>query len=479
MPPGDLFVDSVITLDASGSNDPDGDELDYLWRILSRPLDSIAVLGDPIAMTTEFTADQPGAYELQLAVYDGTLVVSSFETLSVVIPPPTVEITTPEDDEIFDYGTTSVQATGFVDDPNAAVTVNGKIATNEAGSWSTFVDVAEGENPIEVVATNSNGEGTAEVTVLVSPENAPTIVILSHKDGFIEGPTLSGPPLRDSVTGEITEQKQTSVVVTGLVKVKTLGAPSVWVNGQPSNVRLDQFRLGSGCIFGLITGQSRCYSFDTTLTVDLQESLVIDVEAIDALAIRARKEVSGYVDYCIIKSSDGPAYFQADAGGRQNNRCHEIDGCSLYTGTDDLITQFFRNDPAKALASFTAGGQNRKMHSTEFGSGEAPPEEFYIHGNAPQRRLPCNRHDQCYQTAGSSQAACDYNVMNIGTYNVCRVAYPRYCPYSGLDIVFCADWALEKHQCYRAARIYYWGDVLIGAGAHAERQEQYTHAGTP
>ncbi|GAF79674.1 unnamed protein product, partial [marine sediment metagenome] len=62
---------TVVTLDASGSSDPDQDyPLTYLWQMTSMPTGSTAGLSDPALLDPTFTADMPGDYIIELVVTD-------------------------------------------------------------------------------------------------------------------------------------------------------------------------------------------------------------------------------------------------------------------------------------------------------------------------------------------------------------------------------------------------------------------------
>lgn len=62
---------SEVTLDGSGSSDPNGDDLTYAWT-LDKPGVSAAVLSDPAIVDPTFTADVDGTYTATLVVNDGT-----------------------------------------------------------------------------------------------------------------------------------------------------------------------------------------------------------------------------------------------------------------------------------------------------------------------------------------------------------------------------------------------------------------------
>ncbi|MER2556000.1 MAG: PKD domain-containing protein [Candidatus Competibacter denitrificans] len=64
---------ALVHLDGSASRDPDGDSLTYRWTLTTWPQGSAAVLANPTAVNPTFTADQPGAYTVQLIVNDGAL----------------------------------------------------------------------------------------------------------------------------------------------------------------------------------------------------------------------------------------------------------------------------------------------------------------------------------------------------------------------------------------------------------------------
>ncbi|MDH3974015.1 MAG: PKD domain-containing protein [Deltaproteobacteria bacterium] len=70
-PDQNVSLGTVVTLDGSGSNDDDGNNLSYRWVIISSPEGSTATLDDSSLSNPIFTADITGDYVIELDVFDG------------------------------------------------------------------------------------------------------------------------------------------------------------------------------------------------------------------------------------------------------------------------------------------------------------------------------------------------------------------------------------------------------------------------
>src|SRR3989449_10354488 len=106
-------------------------------------------------------------------------------SINVVVPPPTVSITTPENLSV--VTASPVTVTGTVDDPNATVTVNGVPVANNNGSYTAPVALAEGSNTVTAIGQNGTGQGHASVEGILNTVDAPALTITSPKSNFITG----------------------------------------------------------------------------------------------------------------------------------------------------------------------------------------------------------------------------------------------------------------------------------------------------
>lgn len=135
----------------------------------------------------------------------------------------------------------------------------------------------------------------------------------------------------------------------------------------------------------------------------------------------------------------------------QNMMAYAIDGCSVL-GAQIHIPALNIQNPTLFLLG---GIQFYNQASTAFGSNL---------GNVPlgtPQTLPCNIHDECYQTCGNPQNAvaleanCDNN-FGSNMNGICAVAYPAQCPYTGFGSTLrCNGFFNERMTCYQAASLYY------------------------
>ncbi len=175
----------LVTLDGSGSTDPDGDELTFAWTLISQPAMSSGALSDPSAVRPSITLDRAGTYVLSLVVNDGALdsapdlarITTGEENL-----PPVAEAGPDQQLRVGDTarldGTSSSDPDGDTltplwtivqQPPNSGATLD-----DAAASQPTFVLDEPGDYRVELIV--SDGElSSPPDSVLVTTENTPPV----------------------------------------------------------------------------------------------------------------------------------------------------------------------------------------------------------------------------------------------------------------------------------------------------------------
>lgn len=173
---GPFGVDRSVSLDASGSTDPDGDELEFDWTLETTPSSSTATLQSPSAAQTRFTPDVAGSYELSVTVSDGA--ASDTDTLTVVaLGEPQVDAGEDIDATVGDTVTVDASTsndTGTLSYSWSFVTKpSGSSVRFDGGSNKTarFTPDVEGVYVAQVEVSNAVATATDRVTIQVEPQN--------------------------------------------------------------------------------------------------------------------------------------------------------------------------------------------------------------------------------------------------------------------------------------------------------------------
>lgn len=172
---------SLVTLDGSGSHDPDGDPIAFFWEITSDPPDSTAVLSDPFAIGPSFVANKSGDYVIELVVTDSKEAESDPDSVTVSTTNAAPVADAGDDQAIVEIGTT-VDLDGSASyDPEGDDMTFAWIMQKPAGSLAALSDPAS-ESPFFVA--DVHGDYVLELTVTdeFGAESDPDLVTVSFEN---------------------------------------------------------------------------------------------------------------------------------------------------------------------------------------------------------------------------------------------------------------------------------------------------------
>ncbi|OPY70949.1 MAG: PKD domain protein [Syntrophorhabdaceae bacterium PtaU1.Bin034] len=175
---------TVVTLDGSGSSDPDGDPITYSWTIESRPSNSTATLTNITSVKSSFVPDVRGSYTVKLVVTDSTGLQSRPSTVTVTAGALPLA-NAGSDKSGVKVGTQVVLDGSGSSDPdgNVPLEYSWTITAKPAGSAATLKDATSAQciitpdqrwiYTVSLVVTNSIGLQSQPSTVSVSVGSPP------------------------------------------------------------------------------------------------------------------------------------------------------------------------------------------------------------------------------------------------------------------------------------------------------------------
>ncbi len=191
------FVGNIVTLDGSGSHDPDGDSITYFWSFVSRPGESAAALSDPAAAKPTFYVDKFGMYVVQLIVNDGK-VNSEPDTITVTTENSPPVANAGEDQTAYVTQTVTLDGSKSSDVDGDALTYTWTFNSRPAGSTAAL------SNPDAVKPTfTADKPGTYVAQLIVNDgtvDSVPDTVTIT---------TLNSPPVADAGADQTTYVTQT------------------------------------------------------------------------------------------------------------------------------------------------------------------------------------------------------------------------------------------------------------------------------
>jgi hypothetical protein len=178
--PSSIDEGQSVTLDASGSTDPDNNLLSYSWSVVNQPPNASAAT--PKDASGSVVLSTPGSYRFQVVVSDGNASDTATVNVSVtdVNVPPTADLvahpsTIPEGES------TTLNATGSTDPDDGSLSYSWSVVDQPSGASvvsptgaSGSVDLSTpGSYRFQVVVSDGNASDTATVNVSVTDVNVP------------------------------------------------------------------------------------------------------------------------------------------------------------------------------------------------------------------------------------------------------------------------------------------------------------------
>lgn len=135
----EVQVTGVVQLDGGGSSDPDDDDLDYQWELVSVPSGSGVTLLNDDRMDPVFTADTPGEFRLRLVVFDGEYDSAPDEVVITATAADEVPVANAGVDQSVNVGTTvQLDGTGSFDPEGDPLTYAWTMSGQPSGSTATL-----------------------------------------------------------------------------------------------------------------------------------------------------------------------------------------------------------------------------------------------------------------------------------------------------------------------------------------------------
>ena len=182
-------VGATVTLNGTGSSDPDGNLLTYSWAFRSLPAGSAATLTNPTTAHPTFVADAAGQFVVQLIVNDG-MVNSASATVTigaaVTNQPPTANAGPAQ--TVTAGATVTLDGTGSSDPNGNPLTYSWSFVSRPAGSAATltnpttahptFVADAAGQYVVGLVV-NDGTVNSPQNNVVITAQEAPAAAALA------------------------------------------------------------------------------------------------------------------------------------------------------------------------------------------------------------------------------------------------------------------------------------------------------------
>jgi hypothetical protein len=188
-PDQSVSVGATVTLDGSGSADPERQPLTYTWTFSSRPTGSAATLTNPTTVHPTFVADVGGSYVVRLVVNDGTqnsapatVTISASVNVGQLVTLDGSASSDPERQPLTYLWT-------FVSRPTGSTAA----LTNPTAVHSTFTPDVAGNFVVRLVVNDGtqNSTNTATVTIAATAANLPPVANAGSPQNVQLGQTVT------------------------------------------------------------------------------------------------------------------------------------------------------------------------------------------------------------------------------------------------------------------------------------------------
>ncbi len=165
-----VHVGNVVTLNGSGSTDPNGDIISYAWTLVEKPAGSLAQLSDAHTVGPTFTVDAAGNYVLQLVVTDIYGWSSQADTVTISTTNSAPVVDAGEDQSVTLIGSIiQLDGSQSFDPDGDTITYHWQFVRTPPGSAATLSDPSNSKPTFTV-----DMYGTYEVQLVVTDPWVPS-----------------------------------------------------------------------------------------------------------------------------------------------------------------------------------------------------------------------------------------------------------------------------------------------------------------